>query len=112
MPFDQDIADRLIPLLDHKPGMSVMRMMGGFGYLCYGNMCCGVHKNFLMLRLGPERFETLTGKYDDLRVMDFTGRAMKGWGMLDAYSCDDEMLADLVDNAEAFARSLPKKPGK
>jgi hypothetical protein len=112
MAFEQDVADRLEPILSGRAGMVETRMMGGFGYLCYGNMCAGIHKNFLIVRLGLEQFEVLSEQFDELRTMDITGKPMKGWGMIDSYACDNETFKILVESSEEFARTLPKKPEK
>ena len=52
-------------------------MFGGVCFLINGNMCCGVDRDTLMVRVGPVRYEgALARKH--VRPMDFTGRPMKG----------------------------------
>lgn len=109
MAFEPKVAERLETLLAGKPGMVETRMMGGFGYLCYGNMCAGILNENLIVRLGSEKFEELSNQYDELRIMDITGRAMKNWGMIDGLTCEDECFEHLVAEAERFVRTLPKK---
>ena len=55
MPYDQQLADRARPLLSRKHGFAEKKMFGGIGFLLGGNMCIGVWKHFLILRLGPEQ---------------------------------------------------------
>ena len=116
MVFEQDVAHRLAPLLAGRAGMVETRMMGGFGYLCYGNMCAGIHKNFLIVRMGLEQFEALSEQFDELRAMDITGKPMKGWGMIDSYTCDDETLKiwwEVQKNLRELSRkSLTKNRSK
>lgn len=109
MPFDPELDDRLSAALKGRKGFERKKMFGGTGYMLNGNMCVGVYKEFLILRLGPEKFETLSAKYDDLRPMDFTGKPMKGWGMIDAAACDPLEFDELVSASEAFVRTLPGK---
>lgn len=109
MPFDQHVADRLAPIMAAKADMQETRMMGGIVYMCHGNMCVGVYKNFLIIRVGVDAFEELSHQYDELRAMDITGRPMKGWGMIDSDACDEETFSELIDAAEHFVRTLPKK---
>ena len=43
-----------------------------------GNMCVGVVKDELMVRVGPQAYDALI-RHPDAREMDFTGRPMKGF---------------------------------
>jgi hypothetical protein len=53
-------------------------MFGGIAFLLRGKMFCGIAKDDLMVRVGPERYEaSLATKH--VRPMDFTGRPMKGY---------------------------------
>ena len=109
MPFDPELDDRLSAALQGRKGFERKKMFGGTGYMLSGNMCVGVYKEFLILRLGPEKFEELSAKYDELRPMDITGKPMKGWGMIDGAACDASEFAELVAACEDFVRTLPKK---
>jgi hypothetical protein len=53
-------------------------MFGGVAFLLNGNMCVGVHKSDLIVRLAPEETgATLSQPYT--RRFDLTERPMKGW---------------------------------
>ncbi len=72
-------------------------------------MFCGVHKDFLILRLGENTAgDALTQPY--ARQFDITGKPMKGWVMIagDGYQ-DDSDLKAWLDLAKTFVKSLPPK---
>jgi TfoX/Sxy family transcriptional regulator of competence genes len=109
MPYDTVLAQRIRDLLCDQPGLTERKMFGGVGFMLQGNLACGVHKDKLIVRVGPERYQ------DSLRqpgamLFDITGKAMSGWVMLAAVSClSDEVLGDWVAQGVAFARTLPPK---
>ncbi len=57
MAFDEVLATRVRPLFSRKKGVSEMKMFGGLGFLLNGNMCVGVWKKYLILRLGRKRYD-------------------------------------------------------
>jgi hypothetical protein len=109
MPFDEGVAERVREVLDGHFGIDEQRMFGGLAFSLNGNMVCGVLKDEMIIRVGPEAYdEALTREH--ARLMDFTGRPMKGWVYVapDGFSEDadlDEWVALGVD----FAASLPAK---
>ena len=52
-------------------------MFGGLCFMVRGNMCCGIVKDELMVRVGPDQFGKAL-REPHARGMDFTGRPMKG----------------------------------
>ena len=82
MPFDPGLAEQLASIAEKHPELHDKKMFGGIGYLLNGNMCVGVHKEFLILRLGNEKAETLLNK-PFTKPFDITGRVMKGWVMVE-----------------------------
>jgi len=84
-------------------------MFGGVCHLLNGNMFCGVHKDYLILRLDEAKgAEAL--KKPHARPFDITGRPMKGWVMVsDEGFASDAELADWLALAREFAGSLPPK---
>lgn len=112
MPYDPEVAERLSEIVAHRPNMEEKKMFGGIGWMLNNNMCVGIYKHFLIVRLGPEKFEKLSEQYDELRAMDITGKPMKGWGMIDGDACDDESFKHLVKESEEFVSTLPVKPKK
>lgn len=84
-------------------------MFGGEGYLLNGNLCCGVLRRDLILRLGEEAASAAL-KEHGVKPFDITGRAMKGWVMVGpAGTEDEEDLREWIKQAAKFAAALPRK---
>ena len=109
MAYDEGLAQRIGDMLGEQPGFVEKKMFGGVGFLLHGNMACGVHKDALIVRVGPERYDEAL-KRPHTRPFDMTGRPMKGWVMLaaDGYEADDD-LSSWVQQGIEFALSLPPK---
>ena len=109
MAYDEGLAHRIQELLSEQPGLVEKKMFGGVGFMLQGNMACGVNKEDLIVRVGPERYEEAVGR-PYARPFDFTGRPMKGWVMVSAegYETDDALKAWVQEGVE-FALSLPPK---
>jgi len=54
MPYDETLAARVRKLLGRRKNLVEKKMFGGLGFLLNGNICCGVWKEFLILRLGDD----------------------------------------------------------
>jgi TfoX/Sxy family transcriptional regulator of competence genes len=78
MAYDEGLAERIRSALDGRSGISEKLMFGGVCFLANGKMCCGVVKDELMVRVGPDRHEEALSQVH-ARPMDFTGRSMKGF---------------------------------
>lgn len=109
MAYDEGVAQRTENVLGQLPGLVAKKMFGGVGYLVQGNMACGVHKDMLIVRVGPEAYEEALEK-PYTRQFDMTGRPMRGWVMVESGGFDsDEDLGYWVDRGVEFALSLPPK---
>jgi len=107
--YDEELAARVRRVLSRHPGVTERKMFGGIAFMVRGNMCCGVVKDDLMVRVGPERYEQLLGE-PGARPMDFTGRPMKGMVYVDGSACaNGRTLAKWVNRGAEFAMSLPAK---
>src|SRR5713101_5480629 len=61
-------------------------MFGGLTFMIAGNMCCGLIKDELMIRLAPETtLEVLDSAH--VRVCDFTSRPMRGLFVVSREEC-------------------------
>lgn len=91
-------------------GLTKKKMFGGICYLRKGNMCFGIYKDFLIVRLGSaEAVKPYLAK-DHVRPMDITGRPMKGWVMVAPPGYDGgEPLDAWITQGRAFAQTLPPK---
>ena len=112
MAFDERLAKRLESLLGSKQELEETRMFGGFGYLMRGNMCVGIHKDQLIIRIGVPAEESLRGE-PHVHPMDITGRAMKGWARIAPEGLQsEEDLKRFCELALDFVDGLPAKPKK
>lgn len=111
MAYDEKLAERVDRILDRldPPKLIDKKMFGGIGFMVQGNMACGVHKDALIVRVGPDAYESALEK-PGVGLFDITGRPMTGWVMVsrDAVA-EDEALADWVKQGLDFALTLPAK---
>jgi hypothetical protein len=110
MAFDEQLAQRVRGLLDGQPDVTERKIFGGIAFLVANNMCCGVLRDELIVRLDRDTANDLLASARGVREFDVTGRPMRGWLFVgpEAVS-EDEDLATWVDRAESFASSLPPK---
>lgn len=112
MPYDKSLADRLQSLLKPRKGFSQKEMFGGVGFLLNGNMCVGVYKAFLILRLGKEEADRALNQKHVI-PFDITGRVMSGWVMVEKEGIDSEdNLRSWVEAAARFVQTLPPKTAR
>ncbi len=109
MAYDETLAARISEVIANQENLIEKKMFGGVGYLLNGNMACGVHKEFLIIRVGPEKYQTALDQ-PHTRVFDITGRPMTGWVMVAPEGCEtDGTLTDWVQKGLDFAATLPPK---
>ena len=104
-----DFVSLVRKFMSRRKGFSEKRMFGGVGFLLNGNMCCGVHKGRLILRLGIDAAEeALTEPH--VKPFDITGRAMRGWAMIgERYLSGEAEIRGWVAKAAKFASQLEPK---
>ncbi len=110
MPYDDKIAERVRAALRDQKDIREIKMFGGLAFMINGNMCCGVERDRLMLRLGNDgAVEALREKYTS--PMDFTGRPLKSMIYVEkkGFSTTSD-LERWIGKAVRFCVSLP--PGK
>jgi len=115
MPFDPGLAERLEEVItsrfSHIDRLTETRMFGGFGYLLRGNMCLGIHKDTLIVRVGVEKAKEILEEAH-VRPMDLTGKVMKGWATIETEAmAEDDQLERFCEFSISFAATLPAKPG-
>ena len=109
MAYDERLEKRLNELVAKRNDLHAQKMFGGLGFLMRGNMCFGIWKDSLILRLGEPRAQ-IALKRKDVRPFDITGRAMKGWVMISpAGMKTKENLFQWVTQAIEFVSQLPRK---
>jgi TfoX/Sxy family transcriptional regulator of competence genes len=109
MAFDEKLAARIRAHLGKRNGVAERKMFGGITFLLQGNMCCGVHRDALIVRLGPEEAGRALAE-PHTRVFDLTGRPMKAWVLVEPEGLATVAeLGKWVERAAKWAVSLPPK---
>ena len=109
MAYDEILAKNLRKLIVKRDDFYEQKMFGGIGYLLRGNMCFGIWKDNLILRLGKDNAQaSLKKKY--VIPFDITGRPMKGWVMVTPEGMKSQVtLKRWVNQAIDFVMGLPRK---
>jgi TfoX/Sxy family transcriptional regulator of competence genes len=109
MAYNEAIERRIQKIVSRWDHTEAKKMFGGICYLLHGNMVGGVYKDFLILRLGDEHADkALESPF--VKPFDITGRAMKGWVMVEETGFDtDSTLEAWLNQAREFVETLPPK---
>ncbi len=109
MVYDEKLAGRIRKSLKHKKGVTEKKMFGGIAFLLDGKMFCGVLKNDLIVRTGPEHYEKALTK-PHARPFDFSGRPMRGFLYVGPNGCKTEkILWEWIDLGIEYLTLLRKK---
>jgi hypothetical protein len=109
MAYDTGLAQRIRDQLRDRTDVVEKKMFGGVCYLLHGNMSCGVHKDRLIVRVGPEKHQDALSR-EHTGEFDITGRPMKGWVTVEPEGYEsDEDLESWVGKGLSFALTLPAK---
>ncbi|GAB3579927.1 TfoX/Sxy family protein [Calidifontibacter terrae] len=108
MAYDKDLAEAVTRHLEGTPGLGEKRMFGGLAFLIHGNMAVAASGGGgLLLRADPDLHDQLVAQeFVETAVMG--GRSMNGWLRADADRLGEAMWP-LIDQAVAYAQSLPAK---
>ena len=109
MAFDEKLADKIRDLFKGKRHIAEKKMFGGLCFTVNGHMLCGVEKDNLVVRVGPDQYDWAL-KQKHARPMDFTGRPLKGFVYVapQGYRALSS-LKKWLDLATDFVGSLPSK---
>lgn len=109
MAYDEGLAERLRELLQERPGIAKRKMFGGLCLLARGHMFVGIVGEALMARVGPDAYEKALRR-PHARVMDFTGKPMKGYVFVDPPGLEEDRdLKRWVEESLKFVGTLPDK---
>ncbi|CAM2010494.1 TfoX/Sxy family protein [Acanthopleuribacter pedis] len=112
MAYDADLAVRIEAVLHGREAFSQRKMFGGVAYMLNGNMCVGIHKDWLVVRLAPETAASLLDQ-PGVKPFDITGRPMKGWLLVAREAMGEAaQLSAWIERAETFVAGLPPKKPK
>lgn len=109
MAYDEGLAARLRNIFEGRTDVVEKKMFGGIAFMVGGHMCCGIIKDTLMARVGPEQHEAAL-QQPHVRVMDFTGKPMKGYLYVEPQAIESEAaLRSWARMCEHFVATLPPK---
>lgn len=109
MAYSETLAQRIRQRLARRKNVQEKKMFGGIGFLFNGNMCIGVWKESLVVRVGPDQYDDALGQ-PFASEFDVTGRAMTGWVLVAPEGIeDDDLLQEWIQRAVKFVRKLPAK---
>jgi len=109
MAYSESLAERIRQRLSRRKNVESKKMFGGIGFLLNGNMCVGVWKDSLVVRVGPDQYDdALQERF--VSEFDVTGRAMTGWVLVAPEGVEhDDQLQDWIQRAVKFVKKLPAK---
>jgi TfoX/Sxy family transcriptional regulator of competence genes len=88
MAYDEHLAERISGVLkEKKVRFEAKNMMGGLCYMIKDKMAVGIIKDSLMIRIDPDLYESSLKK-KGVRPMDFTGKVLKGFLLVDPIAID------------------------
>lgn len=109
MAYDESLAERVRTALEDERELTERKMFGGLCFMVAGNMCCGIVGDEIMVRVGPDAWETALA-LPHAREMDFTGKSMRGMVYVGVGGIESDRDLDAwVARGVAFASSLPRK---
>jgi hypothetical protein len=112
MAYNEDLENRIEGIVLAWDGLEKKKMFGGICYLTNGNMCFGIIKDYLIVRMAADlAAKKLMDRH--VRPFDMTGRPMKGWVMVDEGSWKNvDELTGWLEIGRSFTLTVPKKPKK
>ena len=107
MAYDETLVKRIRGVLFRAPGLSEQQMFGGICFFIAGHVACGVQKEELVVRVGPENYRrALLRKHT--RPMECAGEIMTEYVYVSnaGYKREVDLENWLLDGIE-YVRTLP-----
>ncbi len=112
MSYNTNLENKIEDIIECWGSIEKKKMFGGICYLLNGNMCFGIWKDCLIVRMAPELAADKL-KDERTRAFDITGKPMKGWVIVEKGSWHKkEELTAWLDIGRSLSLSLPKKLSK
>ena len=112
MAYNTKLEEKIDAAAERWQNVEKKKMFGGICYLIKGNMCFGIWKDFLIVRMGKEQGEQSL-KNANVLPFDITGKPMAGWIMIKEAGWKGKAALDKwMGIGKQFALSLPEKKGK
>jgi TfoX/Sxy family transcriptional regulator of competence genes len=106
--YNEALASRVRSLLEAQPDVEEKRMFGGLSFMVSGQMCCGVLKDDLVVRVGSDHFDEAMAQ-PHVRSFDFTGRPSTGMVYVaNTGLSDDHTLGAWLQRGLDYVREYPK----
>ncbi len=111
MPYSTELEKRIDAVTKRWKDIGKKKMFGGICYLLRGNMCFGIWKDSLIVRMEKEQ-AAASLRQKNVRPFDITGTAMAGWVMVaEAGWKRAAGLSKWLETGKEFAAALPEKTG-
>ncbi len=105
--YNEELAGRVRAALADRTDVEEKKMFGGLSFMVAGQMCCGVLKNDLVVRIEPAEFDNLVAQ-PHVRPFDFSGRPMQGMVYVESSSlADPEVLQTWLHRGMACVAAHP-----
>ena len=112
MPYDTILENKIEDITLSLDGLEKKKMFGDICYLISGNMCFGIWKDYLVVRMAVD-MAVKKLKEAKVKEFDIVGKPMKGWVMVEKNSWQNEKeMIKWLDIGRSFALTLPKKTKK
>ena len=109
MAYSEYLADRTRSALAASADLQERNRFGGLAFMVNGHMCCGIVGEDLMVRVGPDLYESSLAQ-PHTREMDFTGKTLKGMVYVGRQGIESEkQLGQWVQRCLAYISTLPPK---
>lgn len=109
MAHDEALAGRVRAALSARADIVEKKLMGGICFMLAGNMCCGVSRSALLVRVGRDAYEATLAR-PHVRPLEMGGRRARGFVLVDRDGCRTaETLATWIEAGLTFASTLPPK---
>jgi TfoX/Sxy family transcriptional regulator of competence genes len=112
MAYDETLAARIRDVLGARGHVTEQKMFGGIGFMVNGNMCCGVMKDELLVRVDPDQFDRLVKEPSAHPLEMMKGRPSAGFLLVGPAELGGKKLERWVARGWEFASSLPPKASK
>ena len=79
--YNSELEEKMDATVQRWQSVEKKKMFGGVGYLIKGNMCFGIYKDFLIVRIDKEQGDQIL-KERNVRPFGVAGKPMAGWIMM------------------------------
>lgn len=109
MAYNEQTAERIRAFLARCRRLTQRKMFGGVVFMLNGNMCCGVHRDDLIVRVAREEHAAALER-PHVRAFDLAGKPMKGFVLVapKGYRAED-LLKEWIAMGVRCARSFAAK---